>query len=140
MTGRKNPEHARRGARIGGVILLCALTRAALAANYFVPSVDLSGTWTNNIMLGAPGQEQAGELADLSPQIQFAHESPREQASLTYKLDALFFNPGGHDLIHYGCFISRLDVIHDCLELDVSGNRAQGVANLRARSSTAYLF
>ncbi|MGH8260698.1 MAG: hypothetical protein ACREUG_13550, partial [Steroidobacteraceae bacterium] len=137
MTGPKSLE-ACKAAGAAAVVLMCG--GAARAATSFVPSIGAVAAWTDNIDLAPPGQEQSGEIFDVDPGLRLEHDSTLEHASLDYTLHALFFDGGHHDFLHSGDLVSRTQVIPDWFELDLSGQRTQGVADPALPVDSQYLI
>ncbi|MGH8218572.1 MAG: hypothetical protein ACREUT_08405 [Steroidobacteraceae bacterium] len=140
MSGRKSPEGRAVAAATAAIVLLCGSSSAALAATYFVPSIGATAAWTDNIDLTPPGQAEAGEFADLEPGFSLTHDSAREHANIDYTLHALFFSGGNHDFLHSGTLASITQVLPDWFEVDIAGQRQQGMASPTAPADLEYFF
>jgi len=140
MSGRRNLEQCAAAAGSVAALLLCGWTSEAAAATSIVPRIDTAGAWTDNINLAPSGLEESGELADVEPGLSFIHDSAREYAELDYTLHALFFSGGDHEYLHSGNLLSTTQLVPDWFELDLAGQRTQGVADPAAPANVQYLF
>jgi hypothetical protein len=140
MARGKTNQRARILPAAAGLVLLSTFADSAFAATTVTPGIGALALWSDNIDLAPPGQELGGEAWQVTPSLDFLHDSGYEHAAFHYELKALFFSGGYHDLFQDGNLFSETKVVPEWLLLDIAGARTQGLVNPTVPADLDYLF
>ncbi|WP_297529659.1 TIGR03016 family PEP-CTERM system-associated outer membrane protein [Thiohalobacter sp.] len=121
------------------VAVLAALAVPALALAdatwQLEPRVTVSETWTDNVGLDQPGQEESDFITQIMPGIAARKEGGRLRLVADYQLQSLVFARDGsrNDVYHRLFAKGDADLVEDWLFVDFGASRSQSIVDAEER-------
>lgn len=112
----------RKGLTLGLLILAGMVSGPLRASDWVVtPGVGLGGTYSDNIQLAPPGEEQGSFVAEVIPQLSVRRVGRKLNLGFNYNLQALYRTAEDEaELFHQFAGDARSEVVREWLFLDVA--------------------
>ena len=106
----------------------------ANASIHLTPTLDLRGTWTDNVTLAGPGQERSQFIAELTPGLRVQSDSQRARLRARYQMHYFHFADndlnGDNRVVHELQADANFKLVDELLYLDAAAHVGQQAVSM----------